>query len=79
MNCELFHPLDGFLVLDFLGRFGLSGAGGHKLEGGILSEVLEVLAWEPADVDGQDVVGREVFGEDSTFGLEFGIEAPEVS
>ena len=69
--------MNGFLVLDDLVGFGLCLAGGHELERSLVAEVLESLAGNPADVDGLDVVGAEVLGQDCALRLQFGVEAAE--
>ena len=73
----LLQSLNGFLVLDDLDLLCLCGATGHELEGGFLTDVLEVLARLPADIDLLDVAGAEILGGSCAFGLEAGLEIAE--
>ena len=75
----LLEAVDGLFVLDFLDDIGQCLAGGYKLEGGLVSEVLEVLAGFPADVDGLDVGCGEGVGGHSPFGLDAWLEVAKVA
>ena len=75
----LFESLNGFCVLDNLDVVGLGCTAWYELEVGILAEVLELLAWCPADVDFLDVGSGEVLCGDGSFAGQFNVEGSEVA
>ena len=75
----LLQPLNRVFILDDLDGVGLCEAGRNELEGGLVTEVLELLARFPADVHLLDVLGRELIDGACAFGLEFAVERAQVS
>ncbi len=79
MNYGLFKALNSVLVLDDLDGIALSFSAWYELEGGFLTEVLELLARSPAHVHLLDFVGVELVGCACTLAGKFHMEAPKVA